>query len=249
MKVFALSDPHLALSAPYQIGQEPQIYKPMDIFGGQWQDYYRQLREHWLRLVGAEDVVLMPGDISWAMTLEETGHDFAFLAALPGRIVLTKGNHDYWWQSISRVRAALPPNCQALQHSSVIVGGRAVCGSRGWLTPDHPEYNEAEDSKIYARELLRLRMALTEGAASGLPLVAMLHYPPISQGSGHNSLLELLQEFSVGLCVYGHIHGLTAKHMPEGLHNGIEMVNASCDRLGFQPRLLWEYNEVETRLR
>lgn len=240
MRVFALSDPHLALSAAYRPGEPAQTYKPMDIFGAHWQDYYARIDENWRRTVGPEDTVLMPGDISWAMTLAETGHDFAYLAALPGQIVLVKGNHDYWWQSIGQVRAALPPNCRALQHSSITVAGRAVCGSRGWLTPDHPDYREADDAKIYARELLRLRMALTEGAQSGLPPVVLLHYPPISQAGAHNQMLKLFAEFSVSLCVYGHIHGLAAKNAPEGCHNGVEFVNASCDRIDFTPRLLWE---------
>lgn len=240
MKVFALSDPHLALSAAYRPGEPAQTYKPMDIFGGHWQDYYARLYENWHRTVGPADVVLMPGDISWAMTLDEAGHDFAYLAALPGQIVLIKGNHDYWWQSISRVRAALPANTVALQHSSIAIAGRAVCGSRGWLTPDHPDYREADDGKIYARELLRLSMALKEGAQSGLPLVALLHYPPVSQPGVYNEMMALLEEFSVSLCVYGHIHGQAAKHVAEGRYGGMEFVNASCDRIGFTPRLLWQ---------
>ena len=240
MKVFALSDPHLALSVPYRPGRQPAAYKPMDVFGPHWQDYYGALYENWLNVVEPEDIVLMPGDISWAMTLPEAEHDFAYLAALPGRIIIVKGNHDYWWKSISQVRAALPPNCQALQHNCAIVGSRAVCGSRGWLTPSHPDYSEAEDSKIYARELLRIRMALEEGAQSGLNLVAMLHYPPLNQPNEENDLLALLREFEVRLVVYGHIHGLLAKNMPEGFNNGMEFVNASCDRLNFKPRLLWE---------
>ena len=240
MKVFALSDPHLALSAPFKPTEPPDTYKPMDIFGPQWQDYYGTLYDNWLDTVKEEDTVLMPGDISWAMTLPETLHDFSFLAALPGNIVIVKGNHDYWWQSISQVRAALPPNCRVLQHSSLVVGSRAVCGSRGWLTPDHPDYSEAEDNKIYARELLRLRMALEEGQKSGLPLVALTHYPPISRQNAENDMIALLREFSVELCVYGHIHGPAAKNLVEGLCKGIDFVNASCDRLGFLPRLLWQ---------
>lgn len=240
MKVFAISDPHLALSAPYRPGEPPSVYKPMDIFGPHWQDYYGVFWENWHHMVGPADTVLMPGDISWAMTLPETVHDFAYLASLPGRIIIVKGNHDYWWQSISQVRAALPPNCLALQHSSVTVGTRVVCGSRGWLTPAHPDFHEAEDGKIYQRELLRLRMALQEGAKSGLKPVALLHYPPLSQQNEENGMLALLREFSVRLCVYGHVHSLVAKNVVEGEYRDIELVNASCDRLSFTPRLLWE---------
>ena len=240
MKVFAISDPHLALSAPFKPGEPPQTYKPMDVFGPYWQDYYSTLYENWCKTVGPEDTVLLGGDISWAMTLPETVHDFAYLAGLPGHIIIIKGNHDYWWQGISQVRAALPPNCRALQHSSLSVGARAVCGSRGWLTPDQPDYCEADDAKIYARELLRLRMAFEEGAQSGLPLVALVHYPPLSHNGAQNDMLALFQEFSVRLCVYGHIHGPAAKNVVEGWHQGIEFLNVSCDRINFTPRLLWE---------
>ena len=240
MKVFAISDLHLALAAPFCPQEPPQAYKPMDIFGPQWQNYYGILYENWHRTVGPEDTVLLPGDLSWAMTLQEARYDFDYLAALPGQIIIVKGNHDYWWQSVSQVRAALPPNCRALQHSSLQVGSRVVCGCRGWLTPEHPDYHQAEDAKIYLRELLRLRMALTEGAQSGLPLVALMHYPPLYQSTAHNDMLALLQEFAVQLVVYGHIHGPAAKNAVEGCGGGIEFVNASCDRLHFIPRLLWE---------
>ena len=240
MKVFTISDPHLALSAPFRAGEPANTYKPMDVFGSHWQDYYDTLYENWLNTVKPEDTVLLPGDISWAMTLSETVHDFAYLGALPGQIIIVKGNHDYWWQSISQVRSALPPNCIALQHNSIIIGSRAVCGSRGWLTPDHPDYRASEDSKIYLREILRLRMALEEGAQSGLKLITLTHYPLLSQFNAHNEMISLLQEFSVQLSIYGHIHGLAAKNVVEGLHHGIQFINASCDRLSFMPRLLWE---------
>jgi len=240
VKVFTISDLHLALSEYFEPGKSPETYKPMDVFGRHWQDYYGVLYDNWQSVVAPTDTVLLPGDISWAMTLSETVYDFAYLAALPGRIIIVKGNHDYWWQSIGKVRAALPPNCVALQHSSVIVGSKAVCGSRGWLTPDHPDYHAVEDNKIYARELLRLRMALEEGARSSLGLVVLTHYPPVSQPKAKNEFLSLFEEFSVELCVYGHIHGTAAKNSTEGLLNGIQFVNASCDRLNFTPRLLWE---------
>lgn len=241
MKVFALSDPHLALAAPFIANKPVDTYKPMDVFGLHWQDYYQRLYDNWHARIRSEDVVLMAGDISWAMSLAEITHDFAYLASLPGQIIMIKGNHDYWWQSLSRVRAALPANCQVLQHSCLVAGGRAVCGSRGWLTPDQPDYQEAEDAKIYARELLRLRMALDEGRQTGLPLVAMLHYPPAARAGLRTEMTALLLEYGVTLCVYGHIHGLAAKNLIEGEQEGIFYVNTSCDRLNFMPCLLWEY--------
>ena len=240
MKVFALSDLHLALAARYQVGQPPETYKPMDVFGVTWRDYYRRLFDNWQATVSPEDTVLVSGDISWAMKLEETGYDFDYLAQLPGQIVLIRGNHDYWWQAIGKVRAALPANCYALQQSCLVVGNKAVCGTRGWLTPDAADFSESIDRKIYERELLRTRMALEEGKQFGLPLVLMLHYPPAAKIGSHNTLLELIAEYQVEICVYGHIHGNDIKQPLEGEQNGTIFVNASCDRIGFRPLLLWE---------
>jgi len=240
MKVFALSDLHLALAARFQPGQPANTYKPMDIFGATWHDYYQRLYNHWQAIVSADDAVLVSGDISWAMRLDETNHDFNYLAQLPGQIILIRGNHDYWWQSISQVRTALPVNCHALQQSCLVVGNKAVCGTRGWLTPDAADFSENTDRKIYERELLRVRMALDEGRRHNLPLVLMLHYPPATKSGNHNTLLELIAEYQVELCIYGHIHGNDAKQPLEGEYNGTVFINTSCDRLGFQPLLLWE---------
>lgn len=241
MKVFTLSDLHLSL-APGEL-EAAACYKPMDIFGSAWTDHHKRIEQAWQQLVKPEDAVLVPGDISWAMHLPDAAADFAFLGSLPGTIVISKGNHDYWWQSISRLRDALPYNCRALQHDAIAIGGRAVCATRGWLLPEHNEFKEKDDRKIYDREVLRLEMALQDAARLDLPPVVMLHYPPLIKEGVSNAMIELLQRYGVKLCIYGHLHGSALKNAVEGEHFGIEFVNASCDHLKFTPRLLWEYQQ------
>jgi len=189
--------------------------------------------------VGAEDAVLVAGDVSWAMTLEECGFDFAFLEELPGRKILVRGNHDYWWQGIKNVRRALPANACALQNDSLALAGYAVCGCRGWSVPGEAEWR-AEDEKIYRRELLRLEMALLDGQKHKLPLVAMLHFPPLLRDIRESGFTELLRRFEVKKCVYGHLHGAGTKSAVEGEVEGTEFHLSAMDHLNFTPRLLWQ---------
>ncbi len=240
MAVYGLADLHLSLAAPFKSGELINAYKPMDIFGNHWQDYCQKIYDNWCAIIKPDDYVLVAGDISWAMTMDEIFWDFDFLRQLPGKIILSKGNHDYWWQGIGQLRRELPPNCHALQYSSYDACGKTVCGSRGWLSPDHPDYKPSEDDKIFAREVLRMTMALEEGAKLNQPLVAMLHYPPLSVGDADNEMLALLSKFGVEICLYGHIHGFEAKNLPPAEYQGIKMINISSDRLNFKPKLLWE---------
>ncbi len=240
MKVFAIGDLHLSFGEPTAAGawRQATTYKPMEVFGAAWNRYYERIYESWQHLVGPEDAVLMPGDTSWAMTLAAAAWDFDFLAQLPGHIYLGRGNHDYWWQGIGKLRQALPANVTPLHHSCACVGGRAVCSTRGWQLPGQGDGAEA-DAKILQRELLRLEMALAEGQATGLPLVAMLHYMPCQRQGQDSVFLELLRRYEVELCVYGHLHGGDCRHAVQGPCCGVELVNVSCDCLGFEPRLLW----------
>ncbi len=234
MKIFAISDLHLSLSAPFVAGAPAQSYKPMTLFGGAWQDFYHRLAANWQSLVTEEDAVLLPGDISWAMQLAEAAWDLAYIAALPGTKVMIKGNHDYWWSSVSRVRACLPANFLALQHNAVALGGYAVCGVRGWLLPGHTDFKESQDRKIFDRELLRLEMALEDAARLKLPILVMLHYPPLTESGGDPSFMELLCRYPVQTCLYGHIHG-DKNPAFEGEYQGIRLINCSADRLGLSP--------------
>ena len=241
MKIFALSDLHLSLARPRRAGDTapPVLYKPMDRFGLLWADYFARLESSWLAQVGPQDAVLIAGDISWAMTLEQAQPDLDYIASLPGRKLLIKGNHDYWWQSLSRVRQALDPSVQVLQHGAADLGPALVCGTRGWLTPCHGEWRESEDRRLLERELLRLGMALEEAVSldpqGGRPLIAMLHYPPLDEKGRPSPFCRLLEQYRVSHCLYGHIHG-DKKPAFEGLLHGVEYHNCSIDRLNFQPK-------------
>lgn len=236
MKIFAISDLHLSFSGPYNWEQPEKslLGKPMDIFGSAWRDSPQRLARNWQELISPEDAVLLPGDLSWAMTLEEALFDLDYLGALPGRKIFIKGNHDYWWQSLTKVREALPLGMEPLQHSAVRVGDFAVCGTRGWLPPGHPDYRAGQDQKIYLRELLRLEMALKEAQALSLPIIAMLHYPPVLRENGPTGFTELLEQYPVLFCLYGHVHGDRSATFT-GERNGIHYHNCSGDRLSFCP--------------
>lgn len=243
MTLFALSDLHLSLTAPWQPGEEPALAKPMDVFGPGWQEHFPRLLRQWQAIVGPEDTVLLAGDLSWAMTLEEARFDLDLLGRLPGRKIIVKGNHDFWWASLARVREALPAGITALQHSAVVAEGWAVAGTRGWLAPGSPGYKESEDRKLFQRELLRLEMALAEGAALGRPLLALVHYPPLDRPEQASGFCDLLSRFKVRLCLYGHIHG-EKKAAFEGWFQGVEYRNCSSDRLDFRPLALPEAAEL-----
>ena len=241
MKLFALSDLHLSLSAPHLPGgaDQPCLYKPMEKFGQLWADYFTRLEDSWLRLVSEEDAVLIAGDISWALTLPEARSDLDYLEALPGTKYLVKGNHDYWWQSLLRVREAAGPSLHFLQHSAEAAGPWTVCGTRGWLLPSHADFQE-EDQRLLNRELLRLEMALDEAAALARPTVVMLHYPPLDDPETGSPFTELMGRYPfITDCVYGHIHGDKAPAF-EGEYRGVRYQNCSIDRLDFIPRLIVE---------
>lgn len=239
MKVFAIGDLHLSLLAPFQAGSPVCSYKPMDVFGLAWQDYLEKLYLNWRRRVSPEDAVLVPGDISWGMNLADCQYDWDFLSRLPGKIYISRGNHDYWWQGISKVRESLPKNVLPLNHDSALIGGKAVCATRGWILPGMSEW-KSDDEVVYKRELLRLEMALEEGKKSGLPLVVMLHFMPCYRTGEPGGFTELMEKYAVEMCIYGHLHGEDCKNAVLGHSWGFELINVSSDRLGFEPYLLWE---------
>lgn len=240
MKVFAISDLHLSfIEPPNNNWDNVSVSKPMDIFGAAWQDSYRRLYKNWLATVTTDDFVLVAGDISWAMTLAEAAADFAFLGSLPGHIIMVKGNHDYWWQSISRVRQSLPSNCQALQNDSIIIGSRVICGTRGWILPENNNFS-AHNGQIYARELIRLRLSLESGKKSGLEPVVLTHFPPLADNPHDNEFCRIMREFGVNLCIYGHTHNAAASTSFTGEFQGIRFINTTIDFLQCQPLLLWK---------
>lgn len=229
MQIFALGDLHLSHACP----------KPMDIFGPNWDGHAGRVAAAWRALVGAEDAVLIPGDISWAMDLSGARPDLEFIAGLPGVKVLLRGNHDYWWSSLSKVRAALGPGMRALQNDCVVLGGVAVVGTRGWLCPGSAPFDPAQDQRLYERELIRLELSL-KAAPAGLPKLCMLHYPPFNEKRQQSGFTALLEAYGVERAVYGHLHGKSCKNAFEGTRNGVTYTLCSADHLGFAPKLIME---------
>ena len=227
MAVFAIADLHL-----------PAQQKPMDVFGDHWRDHFQRIREDWLACVTPGDLVLLPGDISWAMRLEDAAEDLKSIAGLPGKKLLLRGNHDYWWGSIGRVRRAMGEGMIALQNDSVLIDGRLYAGSRGWTLPG-PDFSE-EDARIYARERLRLEMSLQDARRRDehAPITAMMHFPPLTDEAPGFS--DILERYGVTDCVYGHLHGAAIYGAVRGLRGGVRYHQVSCDGLGFRLYLLYE---------
>lgn len=226
MKLFAIGDLHLPG------GDE----KPMDVFGAHWEGHAERIAKDWLARVAADDVVLLPGDLSWAMQLKAAVPDLMAIGEWPGRKILIKGNHDYWWNSITQVRAALPQGMEALQHGAADVDCAVVCGTRGWTFPTKETPLSPEDTKIYRRELMRLEMALQEGTklAAGRPLVAMTHYPPLYDQERDTEFTALMEKYGVHTAVYGHLHGAGIRIGFQGEHRGVRYALVSCDSLDFR---------------
>ena len=224
MRIFAISDLHLSVNNP----------KPMDIFGPTWEGYLDKIFADWKEKVADEDVVLMAGDFSWAMKLEETAPDFALLENLPGKKIIIRGNHDYWWKSISAVRNVLPPNFYAIQNDAMKFGEFVICGTRLWNLPDKNKPLSEDDEKIYNRELIRLELTLQEAKklqTNGEQIVCMLHYPPYTFKEEDNEVTALLEKYGVSKVVYGHIHAYCKQNLILN-KNGIEYFLTSCDIVG-----------------
>lgn len=225
MRLFAIGDLHLPG------GQE----KPMDVFGDHWEGHFERIAADWCARVAADDAVLIPGDTSWAMQLSDAVPDLHRIGALPGRKLLIKGNHDYWWGGIGQVRRVLPEGMTAIQHDVVDLGIAVVTGTRGWTFPTAETPLSAEDERIFNRELIRLELALTaaQKAAEGRPILLMLHYPPLYQTVRETAFTRLIEKYPVHTVVYGHLHGAGIQAGYTGMWNGVRYMLASCDALGF----------------
>lgn len=223
MAIYTIGDLHLSLGCE----------KPMDIFPG-WQGYMEKLERNWITLVRPEDTVVLAGDTSWAMKLEDTTSDFAFLQRLPGQKLLLKGNHDYWWTTVKKMERFLQEkgfdSLHILHNNSVPVEGLAVCGTRSWMF----DVGEPHDEKVMNRELGRLRASL-EAAPEGAERVAFLHYPPVYPNANAQQVVDLLQEYGVKRCFYGHLHGNAIRFAVQGAVDGIEYRLISADALAFCP--------------
>lgn len=206
----------------------------MNVFGPQWDGHFDRIRADWSAKVRPEDTVLIPGDISWAMQLEQALPDLRAIGELPGKKVLLRGNHDYWWCGITRLREALPPGMYAVQNDAMRLDGAVVCGTRGWTLP--APGGKSEDEKIYSRELLRMEMSLENARAllrAGDRLIVMCHYPPLGEGGAGTRLSALLEKYRPDDVVYGHLHGASLKGAVTGVIGGIRYHCVSCDGLNF----------------
>lgn len=228
MKVFAISDLHLGFNAD----------KPMDIFGEDWANHFEKISADWKQKVGENDLVLVAGDISWAMKMEDAQEDLNAICALAGNKVLIKGNHEFWWQSISGVRAMLSNKTFAVQNDCLRFENVLVCGTRGWLTPEVGKELSKEDEKLYKREVERLKLsldAMKKQRREGDKVVCMMHFPPYSSRNDGTLFTQLLEEAGVDICVFGHIH--TAHTRGKNLvqeKNGVKYFQTSCDQVGFK---------------
>ena len=226
MSLFAIADTHLSLGTN----------KPMDSFPG-WNDYVARLGNNWNSIVKEEDTVVIAGDISWAMNFDELYEDFSFLNDLNGKKIIVKGNHDYWWNTLSKMNKFIEENnfdsINILQNNSYTVDGISVCGSRGWMF----ESSEEHDEKILSREVGRIKMSLDSAVNENR--ILFLHYPPITTNSSCDEILDTLKEYGIKKCFYGHLHGMATKYAFEGEYDGIDFKLISADRLSFVPKLIY----------
>lgn len=219
MNVYAISDLHLSINNP----------KPMDIFGAVWDNYLGDI-ENSIAAIGDDDLVLIAGDLSWAMTLESAVPDLRYIGGLRGKKIITRGNHDYWWKSISAVRAALPQNVYAIQNDCIRFDGAVIGGSRGWSIEDKSE----DGKRLYARELLRIEMSLAsmqKAKREGDKSIFMIHYPPFGIAAESNPVTDLFEKYGIDCVVYGHLHGKNCYAKKLVVKNDIKYFLTSCDQI------------------
>lgn len=221
MKIFAIGDLH------FPGGDN----KPMDVFGAHWEGHQDKIASDWAQRVREDDLVLVPGDISWAMYFPDALPDLAMIGALPGSKVLLRGNHDYWWPGTARLREKLPLKMHAVQNDAVRIGEVVVCGTRGWTLPG--AQTTKEDARIFQRELLRLEMSLDRAAALGGRMVVMTHYPPVLEDGAPTPVSQIISRFAPEHVVYGHLHGASNKNAFGGYIDGVRYDCVACDKLGF----------------
>ena len=230
MSLFAIGDTHLSFG----------VEKPMDIFAG-WNDYEKRLEENWRAVVGEDDTVLICGDVSWGMSLSEALPDLRFFRSLPGKVVLMKGNHDYWWETRAKMERFLAENSidcvDFLYNNAFQFGSIAVAGTKGWFF----DSGAPDEMKALNRECCRLEMSLGCAQKFGTEIVAFLHYPPLTQKACCREIIELLKSYGVKRCFYGHLHGKLTGVAYEGDFEGIDFRLISADCLSFMPKLIERY--------
>jgi predicted phosphohydrolase len=249
MTVWALSDPHLSFGV---------ADKSMDVFGPSWDNHADQIAREWKRVIGPDDLVLIPGDISWAVKLEDAIPDLEWIHALPGTKVLLRGNHDYWWSSNAKMAKVMPPSIHFIQNNVFNWHDLTIGGARLWdseeygfnafiefkeradrpakiKTPQELEAQKEEDRKIFARELERLKLSLQQLNPKARLRIALTHYPPISADLQPSITSKILEDYKIDICVFGHLHSVRKGTEFFGTARGVKYVFASCDFLDFKP--------------
>ena len=224
MKIFAISDLHLSINNP----------KPMDIFGPAREGYLDKIIDDWNSKVGDDDIVLISGDISWAMKFENAKPDLDLICNLKGTKIILKGNHDYWWSSISELREYLHNNTYAIQNDAYKFGDFVICGARGWIPFDNGFKSEL-DEKIYKREIIRMELSLRSAKTlktNNEKIVVMTHFPPYNYRLENNEMIELFKKYDVDAVVYGHLHNEDKSQKREFERDGIKYFLTSCDLVG-----------------
>ena len=230
MSIYTISDLHLSLS----------IDKPMDIFGYNWQNYMERLKENWQSTVKKEDIVVIGGDISWATYIDECFDDFSFIESLNGKKIILKGNHDYWWESLTKLKKYILENnfstISFLHNTSFLEEDIAICGARGWIDPSYSNFTK-DDEKIYLRELERLKLSLESSKnLNAKKTFVFLHYPPVTKDLKINEdYKNIFKNYNVTKCFYGHLHSKASKNSFEGTIDNVMYKLVSADFMEFIP--------------
>lgn len=224
MSIYAIGDLHLS-------GEPPA--KPMEIFGAHWLNHKEKIKNNWLQTVQENDTVIICGDISWALQLAEAQADLNWIAALPGKKILLRGNHDYWWTTIKKMQQFTENKFSFLQNNCLTAEDCAICGTRGWLLPSSDNFTDSDD-KIYQREAIRLELSL-QAAQQQNPtqIIVAMHYPPLFAADEETVFTALMEKYQVKHCIYGHIHGENKISTFEGIRRGINYKLVSCDTQNF----------------
>ncbi len=228
MSIYAIADLHLAYSQN----------KPMDIFGDEWLGYMDKIKLNWEMIVKDNDTVLIPGDISWAMHINEALEDFMFLESMPGRKIIIKGNHDYWWDTVSKIKRFFEDNrirsIDILHNNSYLVEDAQIFGTRGWILKNTPEFSDHDD-KIYKREIERLKLSLSSMNSEVKKRIVMLHYPPISYSNKKNEFTDIMDGYGIDISIFGHIHSSNSADGYNCVIGNTEYKLVSSDHIGFKP--------------
>ena len=224
MALYALSDLHLSFSQD----------KPMDIFGERWLNHDKKIYKNWIERVNNEDTILLGGDLSWSLKMEDAKEELNFIANLPGRKIAIKGNHDFWWSSVNKLNQ-MYENFHFLQNNFYVYKDFAICGSRGWVSVGSDKFTD-DDLKIYKRELIRLELSLKAAKDEGFEnIICMIHYPPVNEKREDSGFIELFKKYNVQKVLYGHLHGKTQLGAMTGFVDGIEYILTAGDYIDFDP--------------